>query len=274
MRKINYPLIVTDFDGTLADDGQQIPESVRAAIKEYVSCGGGFTVCTGRMLKSILPIVRSLGLSGLTVAYQGTVIADIGTGKIVKNGGLSPMQCREIGLYLEELKANINAYSGDELYTNMPQGDKHIALYEKITGVTANHVGGKMSDFLSKNSLTCQKFACLVSPQERRELYLKLVSKFGDKYDVTCSASVLVEISPYGDDKGAALKFISDYYKVPLSRTVAAGDNLNDLSMIKAAGVGVAVGNAVDELKAAADFVSVTNNEGAIAQIIEKYGFA
>ena len=59
-----------------------------------------------------------------------------------------------------------------------------------------------------------------------------------------------------------------------MSETVAIGDNLNDLSMIVAAGTGVAVGNAVDELKAAADFISLSNDEGAVAQVINKFGWA
>ena len=77
MRRIDKKLIVSDFDGTLLTGNQIIPDSVRSAINEYVACGGIFAVCTGRMLRSILPRVRELGLKGLVVAYQGTVIAEI-----------------------------------------------------------------------------------------------------------------------------------------------------------------------------------------------------
>ena len=82
-----------------------------------------------------------------------------------------------------------------------------------------------------------------------------------------------MEVSPFNDTKGEALKYIASYYGIPLSSTVAIGDNLNDLSMIQTADIGVAVGNAVQGLKDAADVVTVTNNEGAVAKIIEKYGF-
>ncbi len=76
MRKINKKLIVSDFDGTLLNSSHTISEKVKKAINEYVANGGIFAVCTGRMLKSILPRVRELGLKGLVVAYQGSVIAD------------------------------------------------------------------------------------------------------------------------------------------------------------------------------------------------------
>ena len=102
---------------------------------------------------------------------------------------------------------------------------------------------------------------------------MNLLEKFGSEFDVTCSAQVLVEVSPLNDNKGEALKFIASHYGVTMDSTVAVGDNLNDLPMIKQAGVGVAVGNAVRELKDAADIVTVSNNDGAVAKIIEKYGF-
>ena len=66
---------------------------------------------------------------------------------------------------------------------------------------------------------------------------------------------------------------MANRFGISLDNTVAVGDNLNDLSMIKAAGVGVAVGNADKRLKDAADYVTVTNNECAVAEIIEEYGF-
>lgn len=271
-KTINKRLIVSDFDGTLITDEQKIPDEVRSAIEEFVACGGIFAVCTGRMLRSILPRVRELGLKGLVVAYQGTVIAEIESGKIIKNGSIENASVVEICRYVEELGFSINTYSDDILYSNLPKDNAHLQQYEAVTGVQSEHVDF-MSDFALKNNLRCQKITCLVSPDDREELYSKLTQKFGSRFDVTCSASVLVEISPFGDTKGAALKYIADYYGVPMDSTVAVGDNLNDLSMIKAAQTGVAVGNAAELLKQSADFVTVSNNEGAVAKIIEKFGF-
>lgn len=273
MKKIiNKRLIVSDFDGTLITDEQEIPQEVRTAINEYVECGGIFAVCTGRMLRSILPRVRELGLKGLVVAYQGTVIAEIGSGKIIKSGSLENSDVVEICRYIEELGFNINTYSDDILYSDIPKDNVHLQRYEAITGVEAEYVS-LMSDFALKNNLRCQKITCLVSKSKREELYLKLCQKFKNRFDVTCSAEVLVEISPLGDTKGSALKYIADYYGVPMDSTVAVGDNLNDLSMIDAAETGVAVGNAAELLKQSADYVTVSNNDGAVAKIIEKFGF-
>lgn len=274
MKKINYELIISDFDGTLITDEQKILPEVKEAIDEYISRGGIFAVCTGRMLKSILPRVRSLGLKGIVVAYQGTVIAEIESGKILKNGGMNCDDVYGICRVIEELDNNINVYSGNNLYTDLPSDNQYLIKYEKITGVSATSVEGKISDFVKQNKLFCEKVACLVSPENREKLYSDLKSRLGDKFDVTCSASVLVEISPLNDNKGEALKFLADYYSVPYSKTVAIGDNLNDIPMIKAAGLGCAVGNAPSTVKEVADYISVTNNDGAVAQIIKKFGLA
>lgn len=271
--KINCGLIVSDFDSTLIDDRQRILPEVKGAIEQYVACGGIFAVCTGRMLNSILPQVRALGLKGLVIAYQGTVIADIETGELIRNGGMNFEEASEICRTIEELGYGINVYNDNIIYTDLPEEHKGLVRYEEIIGVKAVHVKDKISDFVFENKLRCQKVLSIVSPDSREEVYAQLSERLGKKYDITCSATVLVEVSPMGDNKGEALKFLANYYNVPIEKTVAIGDNLNDLPMIIAAGTGCAVGNAVKELKDAADFISVSNNEGAVAQIIKKFGF-
>lgn len=272
--KINCGLIVSDFDGTLIDDNQRILPEVKDAIDEYVAAGGIFAVCTGRMLSSILPQVRALGLKGLVIAYQGTVIADIESGKIIKTGGLEYKDAVEVCKYIERLGFGINVYCDEKIYTSYSLDNVYLQRYEKIIGVKATHIDGPVSEYVEKNKMKCQKVLSIVSEDERGYLYSNLTNCLGDRFDVTCSATVLVEISPLGDNKGEALKFLAKHYNVPIEKTVAVGDNLNDLPMIQVAGVGCAVGNAVKPLKDAANFISVSNNEGALAQIIKKFGFA
>ena len=280
MKNINKRLIVSDFDGTLATSDNEVGGEVRSAIERYVSAGGIFAVCTGRMLHSILPRVREIGLKGLVVAYQGTVIAEIESGKIIKKGCINYSDVAEICRFVEELKRGctqfkygINAYSDEVLYTDISKENPYLKKYESITRIDAVSLSTPMSEFIEDKKYNCQKVTFFVSPQERDYLYGELINKFGKSFDVTCSAEFLVEISPLNDTKGEALKYIAAHFGIPLSSTVAIGDNLNDLSMIQAAEIGVAVGNAVQGLKDAADEVTVTNNEGAVAKIIEKYGF-
>ncbi len=273
MKEINYKLIVSDFDGTLIDDNQCIPQKVVEAINEYVECGGIFAVCTGRMLCSILPRVRELGLKGLVIANQGCVIADIESGKIIKDISLSYTDAYEICRNIEELGRYINIYCGDKIYKDIPKDNEYLQVYERIIGVQTTFVEGKISQFVLNNSLDCHKVSCLVAPNERNKLYSELINRLGSRFDITCSAKVLVEVSPINETKGEAVKFLCKHFGVSIKHCIAVGDNLNDLSMIKVAGLGVAVGNADEQLKEQAHLITDTNNDGAIALIIKKYGF-
>lgn len=273
MKKLNCRLIASDFDGTLADSENQVKPEVLNAINEYIKDGGIFAVCTGRILSAIIGRLRELKLKGLVVAGQGSVIADIQSGRIIKDTAFTKSQAVEICRGLESLNINVQAYGNYSFYSSMPAKDKYLKLYESIIGVEALHTDKKLSEFLEASNFRCSKFATLCAPSDREELYGKILKMFAGKYDVTCSANVLVEVSQYGETKGEALKFLAEYYGVPMDKTCAVGDNLNDLSMLEAAGYGIAVGNASDELKERVKLVTVTNDTGAVAKVIEKYGY-
>jgi len=274
MKEINYKLIASDFDGTLLNDDQTIPSYVVDAISNYVNDGGIFAVCTGRMLSSILPRVRSLNLKGLVVAYQGTVIADIETGKIIKKGGMSTESAVKACKYLESIGATASVYADEVMYTNLAKDSPLLQVYEKITGVNAVSIQDvPLSQFVKERGMFCQKVSSLVLPEKRDALYKDVKNNLVGDYDITCSAVILIEISPSTDTKGEAIKFLCNHYGVSIENSIAVGDNLNDKSMIDVAGLGIAVGNAAQELKNCADFISVSNNEGAIAQIIKLFGY-
>lgn len=272
-KQLNYPLIVSDFDGTLANSKNQVPQKVIDAINAYLSVGGTFAVCTGRILPCILPRLKQMGLSGLVVASQGCQIAEIDSGKLIKNECMTARQASEICAFLEGENVNVQLYTAYDFYSSLPEGEEHLALYESIVGLKAKHSRFKLSQVALNEELKFCKVTVFVKNEEQRELYERLVARFGKDFDVTCSANVLVEISPKGHTKGTALEFLAQKLGVPLNKTVAIGDNLNDLSMILAAGVGVAVQNGTKELKERADFIAVSNDECAVAQVIERFGY-
>lgn len=273
MKDLNYKLIVSDFDGTLANSKNEVPSFVVEEVNNYVSAGGIFAVCTGRILPSILPRVREMGFNGLVIASQGCQIAEISTGKLIKNCVFSREQAYKICSYLEALGVNIQLYSDTGFYSTLPKDEPHLNLYESIIGLNALHLDIPLSRFVKSAESKFCKASILVKQEERQALYEKIKAYLGDEFDVTCSAKVLIEISPLGVTKGEALKYLAQRFNVPMQKTVAVGDNLNDISMIEVAGLGCAVGNGEDELKRIAKYVAPTCDEGAVADIIKKFGY-
>ena len=105
---MQYKLIVSDFDGTLRRTEGGISEGNVRAITEYVSAGGVFALCTGRMMSSILPYAKQLGLKGLIAAYQGAIIEDIESGKYVRDERITNRAAIEICRALEEKNYHIH----------------------------------------------------------------------------------------------------------------------------------------------------------------------
>jgi len=274
MPKINYPLIVSDFDMTFTNSKNEVPAPVVEAVNKYCSLGGVFAVCTGRILACIRPRLKQMGLGGLVVACQGSQIAEIQSGKILRSVTFKKGEAAEICAALEESGNVVELYRSDGFFTSQSPDDKYLNMYEKVVGVKAFPSKPPLSKFAAEHDegKFC-KVAALVEPKNRDSLYNMLYSRFGGRFDVTCSAKVLVEISPLGETKGRALKYLADYYGIPIEKTVAIGDNLNDITMIEAAGVGVAVANGEELLKQKADFVSVSSDECAVKQVIERFGY-
>ena len=272
--ELNCKLIVSDFDGTLADTSNEVSEENVRAINKYVGDGGIFAVCTGRILPSILPRVRQIGLKGLVIACQGSVIADIESGKIIRNFKLDSTRASYICSKLEEVCENVQAFTDEGFYTDIPEGVDYLEHYERVTGIKGKHVDVPLSEHILKNDISCQKISTIVENSKQAALFEKLTEIFGGEFEVTCSARVLIEVTPVGENKGTALKYLSNYYNIPRGLTCAIGDNLNDLPMIEAAGYGVAVGNSPASLKERAKIVTVTNDEHAVARVIEEYGYA
>ncbi len=272
-RKINYPLIVSDFDGTLVNDDGTVSEKNKAAIAEYVAAGGKFVLSTGRLPMGILSRARELGLHGMVSCCQGSIILDIDTKQLILNGHLSLESTLAACKKMEELGLHIHAYDLWEYYSNM--NDEPLHLYESLVRSKAIVVDDKpLSQFLEEKKLGAYKLLAMIHAEKADGLLAYLKAHNLEGCEVTKSADVLVEIISNEYSKGTAVEFLANYYRFPLEKTIAVGDQLNDCSMLEKAGLGIAVKNADDRLKAKANYVSeYTCEEDAIAHIIEKFGF-
>ncbi len=272
MRKINYPLIISDCDGTLINRQSKVGEKTKKAIAEYIRVGGKFVLSTGRLPAGILSFAKELGLKGIVSCGQGSIILDIESEEILLEGRLSMEATLGVCKKMEEMGLHIHAYDTFNYYSNMD--DQALKDYENIVGVKATVVKDKkLSQFLEEQNLQAFKLLAMVDKADC-DTIMQTLQGYGFDCAWTRSAKFLVEAVNPVYSKGTAVAFLAEHYGVPLERTVAIGDQCNDISMIERAGVGVAVQNADERLKERADYIcACTNEEDAVAEVIEKYGF-
>ncbi len=272
MKKVNYGLIVSDFDGTLVRDDGNIDAENKQAITDYVQNGGVFAISTGRMHYGILSRAKELGLKGIVCACQGAFIMDIESGENLLNAQLSNEVTVKICEKMEALGLHIHVYDSVDYYCNMD--DEALKLYEKAIRMKPKLVLDKpMSVFVKENNIRAYKVLAMVDPKDNARIMQELAKENFSGCVVTKSADFLVEVINAAYSKGTAVAFLAEHYGVPLEKTICVGDQQNDIPMIRAAGLGIAVKNADEALKKEALVLDYTNEEAAIAKIIEKYAY-
>ena len=266
---MKYQLFLSDFDGTLVRSDGTVSETNKRAIARYRNAGGIFAVCTGRMLTSILPRLKELGIEdGLAVAYQGATVADIATGKLLKNDGFEETDALRAVRILEKWGHHIHIYTVDDFYAN--RNDELLRVYEEICRVKGTVPDMPLSKLVEREHIRVVKVMAVIEPNKRVALAKRLADALGEGYFVTCSSDWLVEVMPAGQDKAAAVRFLAEYYGVPRECIAAIGDQLNDLPLLREAGGKFAVENAEEELKKEATVVPSCEEDG-VAYAIEKY---
>ncbi len=273
MRKIDYKLIVSDFDGTLVNEDGTISGKNKQAIADYVSSGGAFAISTGRMPDGILPRANELGLKGLVSCCQGSIIADIATKKFVFEARIPYEITLAVVKKMEQMGLHIHVYEAWEYFSNMD--DMALKMYENAVKSKATLVIDRtLSQFVKERKLASYKILAMVAPQDNERVIEELKAECFPGCTITRSSEFLVEVINAQYSKGTAVEFLADHFHTTLDKTVAIGDQLNDLPMIEKAGLGLAVQNADKGLKEKANVISpFTNEEGAVAWAIEEFGF-
>ena len=273
MKKINYPLIVSDFDGTLVNKDGTISNENKEKISAYVQAGGKFAISTGRLPIGILPRVRELELTGMVCCSQGAIIMDIESGQPILEGKLSYETTLAIVEKMEELDLHIHLYDAWEYYSN--RDDEALKFYERAVRSKATLVTDRpMSQFVRERRFQSYKILAMVEEKDNERIIQEIKKAGFAGCEVTKSDNFLVEVINAKYSKGTAVEYLANYYKIPLEKTIAIGDQHNDLPMIERAGLGIAVQNADETLKAKADYITQQpQEEGAVAEVIEKFGF-
>ena len=266
---MKYKLFISDYDGTLGKaPANDVDAETRKAIEEYTKKGGIFSVCTGRETTSITRIMNEQGLKGVLVSFQGAVITDLESGKILLDAGLTLEYAVKALDSAKKYGLTPLCYGKDNFFYDEFNG--YIEKYER-----AIRLKGKTTDVkqeVIKNGKSVFKICWLGEDAivKQAEKELNAIYK-GQGVKFNSGAPCLLEAINPNYSKGNAVRFLANYYNVPLSQVLAVGDSTNDIDLITGEWHGVAVGDGREELKAVADEVTLPFDQKPIKHLLEKY---
>lgn len=258
-------ILLSDMDGTLLNSKKQINESDMVAIEKFRSLGGKFTIATGRTIQTFEQYVEKLKLTMPVIMYNGAALYDYSRGELLFSRALSD-DCREMA---EELLRQMPETGGEVLKadgTYVFSNTEYQQLHTKLCGITPQYA--ELGEIPRGDWL---KILFAASPEDISYLEI-LVNQlnFGERADFVRSSEIFLEMLPKGVSKGSALEEYRRLDGMSEYTFAAIGDFDNDIEMIKAADFGVCPANAEESVKKAADHVlSRTNDEGAVAELID-----
>lgn len=266
-----YKIIACDLDETLLDSNRTVSSRNIEAIRKAHDIGVKFVPTTGRGYHSVEPTLKDLGLfqkkDEYVISYNGGAITENLNNRLLHFQGISFELASELYLRGQKYDVAIHIYTKDMmyLYHATPDDFKSLSARMNVTEISGDNIDFLKGTDIVKALYMNTDYQYLRSIEED---YADLASQM----DISYSSNRFIEFNHVGVNKGAGLLSLAKLLGVRQEETIAIGDNFNDLSMIKAAGLGVGVKNSIEGIKKDCDYITeVTNDESAVAEVIEKF---
>ena len=271
MEKLDIKLIAFDLDDTLLNDERQISDENVVALRECAEKGIYIVLCSGRAEDAILPFVRRLEIAGsqagrFIIAINGCSIFDLHKRqqifcRLVESDVLT--RTNEIA---ESWGLTSEVYTADTIYYK--EENDWTRLDIELCGLKGVVVPD-YDDFIKKGFT---KMLIPGEPEVLQKLQKVLRAEFGERAVIFTSKPYFLEILPPDCGKGEAVTWLANEIDIPIEKTMGFGDSMNDESLIKMAGYGVAMLNGLEEIRKIADFVTEkNNNDSGVADFIKKH---
>lgn len=269
-------LIATDMDGTFLDDGKNIPRENWDALLACAAAGIEIVPATGRTVQGIPEEIKSLPGVRYVIATNGALVADLKENRVIDTCRLPVDLAVRVMNMARSCPDDVmyDAYIDGRGYTTeqfMEDLDHYVdsagirALIKKTRRVVADNIS-----YVMEQNQEVDKINMFFTDMEAKKRMRKALEAVPGIL-VCSSLPNNLEINAAGADKGGALLRLAEYLGIRREETMAFGDGENDRSMMELAGVGVAMANGEESVKAAADYVTTTNNEAGVAAAIRQF---
>lgn len=265
---MNYKMIVLDLDDTLLRDDHTISERTKQVLMQAQENGVKVVLASGRPTFAMVHIAEELSLhqyGSYILSFNGGKITNFRTKEDVFVSTLS----KEVSHRLYDLSRRenvyIHTYIQDEIIT--ADDNEYSRKESMITGLPIKIV----EDFKDAVTVPVIKLLMVENPEKLQVVEAKLQKEFEDEFSIMRSKPYFLEFTEKGVTKGTSLQALIDQLGITREEVIAIGDSYNDVSMIEFAGLGVAMGNAPDDIKELADYVTDTNMNDGVAKVVENF---
>lgn len=256
MKKFEGYLICTDCDGTLTDDQKNISDDNKKAINYFIENGGKFTLATGRFPDYINNYKDQISINAPFVSMNGAVLYDTVNNSAIAEWPMNTEDVRELFYYIYDKYNEVWEY-----WFNI---DYHNSVNFKPMESTRE----QLKEFFDIRDEKIYKIVIIQNEKLSLEIQKDLKENFSDKFRFDMSWPNGLEIQSIDSSKGIAVKYMKEHLDSDIKVTVGVGDYENDIALIKESDIGYAVDNAIESVKVAADRITVSNMDSALARII------
>lgn len=269
---MNYELIAFDMDGTLLDTHKHVLPSSTEAIDEATAAGKTVAICSGRCPKMVELDQASFGNVRYAICCNGSVIYDLHDHRVISTSSLDHEVIVRAAKALGSEDALIDIFQGRGFFCQPSHIDRMprygLGIYQNMYRQTVSPVDDIRKKLLDPTE-SYQKIIFHFASPEARERVHELVRSL--PVELAYSEMASLEFSPKGVDKGSGLLALADLLGIPHEATIAVGDADNDLPMLHAAGLAVAMGNANENVLAASDVVVSDNDHDGCAETVHRF---
>lgn len=266
MKKLNnIKIAFIDIDGTLTNSKKELTEITVEAVKQLINKGIYVVLCSGRTNSYVCKFSKKANASQYVIACNGAEIYDYKNKKNIYANKLSLKDIKTLWNYCNKYDMECNINTEKERYTNKEnnQGKILIKDIKEIEDIDIFQIvsGHKSLLFMEEMEKYIYDSPTLKIANASNIYINKIIDGNGYFFDITNK-----DVS-----KGNAIKKILEYLNIPKENSIGFGDHINDYDLFNAVGFKVAMGNANDNLKVQADFITLTNDENGVADFINKY---
>jgi Cof subfamily protein (haloacid dehalogenase superfamily) len=262
-----FKMVCLDIDGTLLNSNHEITEKVKSTINIVANDKKiPVILVSARMPKGIKFLQKELGIEAPIICYSGALILDKDNDVLAREF-IDVSDLEEIHKLTRKNNIHMSLYKDDEWY--IEELDYWAKQESEITNIIPNTTKFEvLIEQWRREGAGPSKILCMSNPEEINFLKENI---YGIDLNIYPSKPTYLEIMPIKASKTSAINCLQKKFSIDKSEIIAMGDNYNDIDMLEYAGVGVAMGNAPEEVKRHVNDVTLTNDEDGVAEALIKY---